>query len=132
MNENKKYHYECTEDPSTFQIFETSSYELVATVYSHAETTKIVGLLELDDLETELRLKDEKIKRLEDSLKNYAQKDEDQSFLDIAAIAAMNSLIIAGHRTELYKEVNDDEIAEWSYQHSNALLAEKKRLQSID
>ena len=56
MNENKTYHYECTEEPNTFQIFETSSYELVATVYSHAEATKIVGLLEPEQDSTQYLL----------------------------------------------------------------------------
>ena len=78
--------------------------------------------------------------RLESVIKSLQAKQNDQEFLDKAAIAAMQSIItvntdkIEDINTYTYKSVLPDFniTAKQSYDYANVLLAEKNRLQGID
>ena len=82
---------------------------------------------EISDLELRLDLKDSYISILEHQIKSFQsiKLSDDQEFLDKAAIAAMQSIIITngdfygGHNEKCYEIAND-------------MLTERKRLQRID
>jgi len=86
---------------------------------------------EIFHLKNELEIKDAIISHYEKIIKAHRLMNE-KEFLDKAAIAAMNGLIIAGHRNGLFKEVGEEEIAEWSYHQATELLVERKRLRGVD